>query len=138
MFLRVIIIFVSLMLVGIFNYPAWAIGQTEGTSEKYLENHGHSKEIIRMINLQKERTEGNVVEVSQRESKFKKFIKNLWFEKDATLPVSDFGYSAIDSVETSKSSIPPTVKTIKTKYKQKHKKDSNEININDIKIRETE
>jgi len=137
MSLKVIIIFVSLIVVGIFNNPpALALNPTECTSEKYLINHGHSQEIIRMINLQKERTEGKLTEASKSQNKIKKFFKNIWFEQDVTLPVNDFGYNVINTVETNKSSIPPTLEAIKAKYKQNQNKDSAEIYINDVKVRD--
>ncbi|OGH95368.1 MAG: hypothetical protein A2039_01135 [Candidatus Melainabacteria bacterium GWA2_34_9] len=137
---------VLLMGVVVYSLPSKALDPAEPTSEKYLIDHGHSQEIIRMINLQKERTEGKVIVPSKSEGKFKKFFKNVWFEQDLTLPVTDFGYAQTKSAETGKSSIPPaikavppTIKTIKSKYIDKNKnKDSKEINVNEVKVRETE
>jgi len=132
------LLFLALLIGGaVYSLPSKALAPTEPTSEKYLIDHGHSQEIIRMINLQKERTEGKVVVPSKSEGKIKKFFKNVWFEQDLTLPVTDFGYAQTKSAETGKSTIPPAVKSIKSKYIDKNK-DSKEINVNDVKVRETE
>ena len=140
MSLRAVLVFVSIIAIGILNNsPSGALTPTDPTSEKYLIDHGHSQEIVRMINLQKERTEGKVATPSQSQNKIKKFFKNIWFEQDLTMPGTDFGYSNIKTVETDKSIIPSTVELINSKIKEKCKnKDPNEININDIKIRKTE
>jgi hypothetical protein len=141
--------FLALLIAGVFNrLPSTALNPTDSTSEQYLLNHGHSEELIRMINLQKERTEGNATVSSQSENKFKKFFKNLWFEQDLTLPVTDFGYNNIKSVETdknlfSKDLTEPVKDHVYTPIKDFVKKDKknakpDEININDVKVREAE
>jgi len=132
------LLFLALLIgVVVYSLPSKALDPTEPTSEKYLINHGHSQEIIRMINLQKDRTEGKILIPSKSHGKLKKFLKNVWFEQDITLPTNDFGYGEIKSIETDKSTIPPVVKSIKSKYIDKNK-ESKEININDVKVRETE
>lgn len=137
--LRAVLVFVSIIAIGIFNnLPSAALTPTEPTSEKYLIDHGHSPEVIRMINLQKERTEGKAVTPSRSQNKIKKFFKNIWFEQDLTMPGSDFGYNDIKTVETDKSVIPPAIESVKSKIIKDKNKDPNEININDIKIRKTE
>ena len=132
----------NLLIAGVvYSFPSKALDPTEPTSEKYLIDHGHSQEIIRMINLQKERTEGKIAVPSKSQGRLKKILKNLWFEQDLTMPITDFGYNDIKTVETNKSAIPPAIKSIKSKYDQKYKKKSeenNEVNINDIKVREAE
>jgi hypothetical protein len=141
--LKTVLIFVSVIAIGIFNnLPSKALEPTETTSEKYLLDHGHSPEIVRMINLQKERTEGKVTEASKSQNQVKKFLKNLWFEQDLTMPTTDFGYRKVNSVETDKSAAPSVIKSIKSQYDQyrkdkKESKEQNEVNINDVKVRET-
>ena len=134
------LLFLTLLIGGaVYSFPSKALDPTEPTSEKYLINHGHSQEIVRMINLQKDRTEGKVLVPSKSEGKIKKFFKNVWFEQDLTMPATDFGYNDIHSIETNKSTIPPAVKSIKSKYIDKNKdNESKEININDVKVRTTE
>ncbi len=132
---------VLLMTLVINNLPVKALAPTDATSEKYLIDHGHSPEIVRMINLQKERIEGNSGVRSESQNKFKKFLKNLWFEQDMTMPLTDFGYNKVTTVETDKSKVIPAVensiKNIKNKMKKESKKeDYNEVKINDIKVRE--
>ena len=58
------------------------------------------------------------------------------------MPITDFGYNDIKTVETNKSvippiikAIPPAVESVKSKLIDKDK-DSKVININDIKIRD--
>lgn len=134
--LKAFLVFISVIAVGVSNInSASALSPTEPTSEKYLLDHGHSQEIVRMINLQKDRTEGKAYVVQKRDNQVKRFFRNLWFEQDLTLPTTDFGYNDIHVVETDKSVIPPAIESIKAKYNQK--KDTKEININDVKIRET-
>jgi len=141
--LKAFLVVISLIAVGFSNScPSSALTPYEPTSEKYLIDHGHSKEIVRMINLQKDRTEGNLVDPPKSQNKFKKFFKNIWFEQDFTMPVTDFGYNDIKSVETDKSKIPPAVNRVKAKIidlkNGENSDDNNEVNINDIKIRVTE
>lgn len=139
---RTVIIMISAMLIGIYNnLPAFAMERTDCTSEKYLIDHGHSPEIIRMINLQKARTEENVP-VQPPENKIKKFLKNLWFAQDLTMPSSDFGYSTVNTVETQKDLLPkdltvPVQKYMDEKNKNKNKPDDKEIMINDVKVRDS-
>jgi hypothetical protein len=74
------------------------LGVEEITSEEYILNHGHSKEISRMIK-QQERTitaeEPNVVQ----NGRFKKIWKNLFYERDLTLPTKDLGRNVISTPE---------------------------------------
>jgi len=119
MCLKTIKVLLLIISIGGFlhDLPAKALDPNDATTEQYLLNHGHSSEIVRMINLQKERTEGKVEQPSVTENKFKKFFKNLWYEQDLTMPVNDFGYNNINVVETNKSKLQPaydkTVDTIK-------------------------
>jgi len=143
---------------GLCSFQAKAMEPTDCTSEKYLIDHGHSPEIVRMINLQKERTEGNInnTKRSKSQNKFMKVLKNLWYEEDLTLPINDFGYNNITTVETDKAFGQKIIDTkntvidagIKVKdttqkaadyiRKDKNKKtDSEELNINNIIIRES-
>jgi hypothetical protein len=95
----------TLLVLGFNNLPTKALEPNETTSEKYLLDHGHSAEIVRMINLQKERAEG-IPPRSKSESHIKKFFKNLWYEQDATMPATDFGYNKVKTVETDKFTLP--------------------------------
>jgi len=148
MHLKIFKLFLLILLVGgtLNILPAKALDPTEATSEKYLIDHGHSPEVVRMINLQKERAEGKTtVTPPKPEGKIKKFIKNIWFEQDTTMPLTDFGYSNVKTVETDKSLIPATIQAIKSKLQNnsstpnntKGSRDPNEVNINDVKVRET-
>jgi len=101
-------IFIALLTVisflAISTTEAASLVTSEASSEKYLYEHGHSKDLIRMINIQKDRTESNTDEAlrpkSEHQGPFKKLLKNLWFEKDITLPLSDFGHDEIETPET--------------------------------------
>ena len=125
-----------------------ALGETDSTSEEYLINHGHSQEAIRLINLQRKRVEGNTDIKVENNSFFKKFLKNLWFEKDASLYNADFGHRKIKTAETKKFYFEKDTnaaiidqeckKTPESKVEVEPEADTetNEILINDIKIRE--
>lgn len=69
-------------------------------SKDYILNHGHSPEIVRMINLQKERTEPDARKV-KKNNRFVKFLKNLYYERDLSMPVRDFGNNRISTPESS-------------------------------------
>lgn len=137
--IKVFLIFISIITLGICgNIPSNAMEPTDCTNEKYLLDHGHSKEIVRMINLQKDRTEGKAVVAPKSEWKIKKFFKNIWFEQDLTLPVNDFGFNDIKTTETDKLPTIPKIKHKDKKPKNEIKENAdNVLNINDIKIRET-
>lgn len=66
-------------------------------SEEYLRNHGHSPEVIRMIKMQEVRTVG---EKKVKESnRIVKFLKNIYYERNLTMPLEDFGQQDIISPE---------------------------------------
>ena len=87
-------LFLTLCLVCFGNFSVNALGVNEIDSEEYLLNHGHSAEIVRMVQLQEKRTENSQRELN-KSNKFVKFWKNIFYEKDVTLPLSDFGYNNI-------------------------------------------
>ena len=98
-----------------------------------------------MINLQKARTEGVVEIPSKSENKFKKFFKNIWFEQDLTMPVTDFGYNDIKTVETDSKLFSEDLTQPIQNFINKNKKDKkdvksveNEFNIKDVKVRAAE
>lgn len=134
MYLKNILIFISAVVIGIFNSSSvFALEETDATSEKYLIDHGHSKEIIRMINLQKSRAEGNM-KVEIKENKwYGKLFKNLWYEQDVTLPITDFGHRDVKTPETD---LVPVPKKVFSKKKPKEEPKSEieipEVMINDV------
>lgn len=140
--LKAFLVFISIISIGIFNnLPSSALSPTDPTSEKYLLDHGHSKEIVRMINLQKDRTEGKAVVAPKSQGKIKKFFKNLWYEQDVSMPVTDFGFNEIKSPETAKDiNLPKNVKwpTLKRKAENQEQEDNdNIIIIDEVKVRES-
>ena len=152
-----LVLLTLLLGTSINNFPAKAMEPTECTTEQYLLDHGHSPEISRMVTLQKERAEGKVHKRTQSENKFKKVLKNLWYEEDATLSIKDFGYNDIHSVETDKDFGPKIIDTKNAvlnvqakvidaahktadyikKDKNKPVDSSNEVNVSDLKAKET-
>ncbi|HSA06262.1 MAG TPA: hypothetical protein P5556_03710 [Candidatus Gastranaerophilales bacterium] len=87
------------ILCGAIKLPASALGVHEMDSQEYLLNHGHSKEIIRMVDIQERRTLAKETD-DVTNSKFKKFFRNLIYEKDITMPVKDFGFNAVSTPES--------------------------------------
>jgi hypothetical protein len=122
-------IFLLFALIMISTAPVLAEQMTPSdcTSEKYLIDHGHSPEVIRMINLQKARTQGTEATVITTDNKFVKFWKNLWVEQDVTMPLTDFGASSVKTVETQ--NVPFTLSPNKNNYNKKN----DEIYINEIR-----
>ena len=97
-----ILVLFLVALFGLIKTPANAIlGVDETDSEEYLLNHGHSRDITRMIELQEKRTlaKGNEIEKNNR---FVKFMKNLYYERVLTLPLHDFGHNDITTPESPK------------------------------------
>jgi len=111
MCLKTIKVLLLIISIGGFlhDLPAKALEPMDATSDEYLINHGHSPEIVRLINLQKERTEGKGVTHTVSEGKVKKFFKNIWFEQDLTMPLNDFGYNEVKTVETNQSEVIPKI-----------------------------
>ncbi len=124
--IKAFLLFLSVLLVMVLNCPpSKALTPADITSEKYLIDHGHSKEIVRMINLQKERDEGKASPTSKSQGRAKKFLKNLWYEQDVTLPTKDFGYNDVKTVETEQFNLPKLpVKNLKFWHKNKDADDT--------------
>lgn len=81
-----------------------ALKSTDITKEQYLINHGHSDDMVRMVEIQKSRLEPEKPEHKKFETKsrFVKFFKNIFYEKDLTMPLEDFGQDRIRTVESPK------------------------------------
>jgi|GEM_PF-1799657 len=69
----------------------------ESDSKDYLINHGYSPEIVRLIKLQEVRTVGK--KRIEDNNKFVKLLKNLYYERDLTMPLNDFGHNEIITPE---------------------------------------
>lgn len=82
--------------------PAHALKSNEVSEEKYLIDHGHSDEIVRMIDLQKSRVEKDTPNQKkfEKSNRLKKFFQNLFRERDMTLPTETFGLDRIQTVES--------------------------------------
>ena len=105
-----------LLLIGlvVMVMPAFALRTNEVTEEKYLIDHGHSDEIVRMMELQKSRLEINNEEPIKEEpktfwgkvgkhmenSRITKFCRNLIYERDVTMPTEKFGQDRVRTVES--------------------------------------
>ncbi len=68
------------------------------SSPDYLINHGHSPEIIRLVETQQNKTLTKDEKIKTN-NKFVKFWKNIFYERTITLPLDDFGYSTIKTPE---------------------------------------
>ncbi len=75
----------------------------EVDSREYLLNHGHSPEVYRLIELQNARILGKKINSEGEEiksnNKLVKFLKNLYYERDFTLPLYNFGQHPIETPE---------------------------------------
>ena len=96
-------IFSSLILclvIGSFaQMPVNALTQNDVVEEEYLIKHGHSDEIVRMMELQKSRLEPEEKKI-KKNNRFVKFFKNLFYERDITMPLVDFGQDRVRTVES--------------------------------------
>ncbi len=66
-------------------------------SREYLLNYGHSPDVVRMVELQKTRSIG--VCQAEKNNRVMKFLKNLYYERNLTMPLQDFGQSSIETPE---------------------------------------
>lgn len=139
--LKANIIVSSLLVLGMIS-PVFAMTPEDSTSEKYILDHGHSKEIVRMINLQKSRTEGTGEFEAQKHGQFVNFLRNIWFDQDVSASANEFGCNYIRTVETDKELFPKKeiieIKSLVDINKNKKKLDDNEVMINEIRVRDGE
>lgn len=93
-------IFVALATIGLCCISVKAMAPEDSTNSDYLKNHGHSPEMIRLINLQKQRIEQKPVteEVSRKkavwDSKPMKTVR-MWFRTSDVTMSPDFGDNKI-------------------------------------------
>jgi len=87
----------GLLLFGVSNLSVSALSTTDSTTGQYLERYGYSKEMIRMVSLQKTRlNEDKESPAVRKQNKAFRFLKNLFTEADPTLPTVNFGERTID------------------------------------------
>jgi len=82
----------SVAVLGCF--AVYAQSASDFSSEEYLYHHGHSKEVIQLVNLQKARTENTELPAVSRFQPVKSFLKNV-YNADLTVPLKKFGDSKI-------------------------------------------
>lgn len=87
-----LIIAVSALFMANF-LPAFSITPEDTTDYNYLYHHGHSKELLCFVQLQKSRLESETAGLPDcyRKSKFKIFLENMYRRSDPTLPMGRFG-----------------------------------------------
>jgi len=73
--------------------PSFSISPEDTTSFPYLFHHGHSKELICFVQLQKSRLENETegLPICYQKSKTKIFFENMFMRNDPTLPMGRFG-----------------------------------------------
>lgn len=78
-----------------------ALKSTDANTPEYIEKHGHSYEIIRMMELQKARVEPEKPEhrEDKTNNRFVRFFKNIFYERDLTMPLNDFGHDRVRTPE---------------------------------------
>lgn len=79
--------FVAIASAGIAN----ALEETQDSNATYLNNHGHSAELIRLVDVQKNRINNNEVKVVKDKHPRKSFFKKLmkWDFTDYEKPFGD-------------------------------------------------
>lgn len=93
-------LYVVLAVLLMFTLSADAITQSDQTNAEYLKKQGYSPEIIRLVDMQKTRTDGTTVsdESSIKDSlwttKAKKVVKQMFRMSDVTMS-PDFGNNRI-------------------------------------------
>lgn len=107
------ILIVLVVLVSV-SASAKVLRTDEAAEEEYLIKHGHSDEIVRLIELQKKRLqpadESQVVEQEKgfwgkiweaiKNSRATKFARNMFYEGDLTMPNEKFGEDRVKTVES--------------------------------------
>ncbi|MDD3012697.1 MAG: hypothetical protein PHC34_03235 [Candidatus Gastranaerophilales bacterium] len=94
-------IFIALAIIGCCNISLNAMSPTDSTNNNYLKNHGHSPEMIRIIDMQKDRIEQKAVPTEEPNlkntvwnSKPIKALKHMFRMSDVTMS-TDFGNEKI-------------------------------------------
>jgi len=96
------IFFTALLICGLNNLISMAETSSDSsdidhyTDTVYLQNHGHSQELIRMVTLQKARAEEKQYN-PQNVNKIKKFFTNLLVDPNFTDPINTFGDAKINT-----------------------------------------
>lgn len=86
----------------IISSSAIALKSNEANQPEYIKKHGHSDEISRIIELQKARLEPEKPEHMEvkTSNRFIKFFKNLFYERDISMPLNNFGNQRVRTVES--------------------------------------
>lgn len=94
--------YILLTFCLIASLGAHALRANEASEREYILNHGHSEEIVRMIELQKSRTERPRPEHKKfkNSNRLIKLFKNLFYERDITMPLEKFGQDKMRTVES--------------------------------------
>ncbi len=88
--------YLLVILTFIVSSQAFAATPENFLINENLSKYGYSKEIIRMVNLQKARSSGKFDEIPSMPGKFKKLLNNLDWDPDITSSLQEFGDRRID------------------------------------------
>ncbi len=88
----------SLLIIFMLVVSSQVFAATPGNFliNENLSKYGYSKETIRMVNMQKARSNGKFNEIPPSPGRFKKFLQNLDWDPDITSSVQEFGNRRID------------------------------------------
>lgn len=95
-----IALFLLMCVVAGFTLPVNAVTQNDQVNAEYLKKQGYSPELIRLVDLQKTRTDSstvadeNSIQNDLWTTKAKSFVKQLFRMNDATMS-TDFGNNKI-------------------------------------------
>lgn len=96
MLIRKLVGFVlGLAIAGLHCLSANALTPQEFSSNQYLDNHGYSPEVIRMVNIQKSRTEDTQLPAVYNYSKVRNLMRNL-YKSNIMYPLTPFGSDKIE------------------------------------------
>jgi len=94
-------IFIALVMIGLCCISSKAMSPNDSTSADYLKKHGYSAEMVRLVNVQKDRTEQKEVPAEEKnfkkavwDSKPMKTLKQMFRTSDVTMS-PDFGNNKI-------------------------------------------
>lgn len=91
---KILISILTLFSTFILTSNVFAVSTSDNADKTYLYNCGYSKEIIRVVEDEKDRAQSRPV---KPESRLNRFIKNLFYEPDYTEHTELFGRRRIMS-----------------------------------------
>lgn len=89
-------LFTFFVLFSLTSLSSNAITSSDATDQQYLYNHGHSTDVINLVNLQKARAEGKDLPNVNQKNKYTRLIRKIFKEPDDSYALEKFGNNKIN------------------------------------------